>query len=305
MLVFLMLLVLAPEAQTPPRAPDVPFIPTPPEVVSAMLDLAGVTPGDVLYDLGSGDGRVVIEATRKYGVRGVGIDIDPARIAEATENARRAGVADKVTFIEADLFEADISPASVVTLFLLPTLNVKLQPRLLRELKPGARIVSHAFDMGDWNADREMIVGGRHIYLWTIDNIRAQLADPAAGASRGIRPIDIVTAYAATKIGSDWSFTTPPVDLQEPTYLQLLDRFRSLVFPEVQSHKSWFELFRLMRDDRTGEYAFQYQSIEIVGGTLALSVGNVGNTATWANRATGKRYRLTFEGERVVFAELN
>jgi hypothetical protein len=136
-----------------------------------------------------------------------------------------------------------------------------------------------------------------------MDNVRAQLAGPPDGR-RGIRPIDIVTSYRATRSGADWSFPTPPVDLEEPTYLQFLDRFRALVFPDVQSHKSWFELFRLMRDEATGEYAFQYQSIEVVGGTLALSVGNVGRTATWANRATGRKYRLTIEGERVVFADL-
>jgi SAM-dependent methyltransferase len=297
-------LALLPALQAPTRAPDVAFVPTPPEVVTAMLELAGVMPGDVIYDLGSGDGRLVIEAARRYGVRGVGIDIDAARIAEATENARRAGVADKVRFVHGDLFDADVSPATVVTLFLLPTLNVKLQPKLLQQLKPGSRIVSHAFDMAEWNPDREMIVGGRHVYLWTIDHVRAQLAAAPAGGRGRIRPIDIVTAYGATKTGADWSWITPPVDLEEPTYLQFLDRFRSLVFPDVQSHKSWFELFRLMRDEATGEYAFQYQSIEIVGGTLALSVGAVGRTATWANRATGRRYSLTIEGDRVLFAEL-
>jgi SAM-dependent methyltransferase len=302
---FLLLLVLAagPALQAPPRAPDVAFVPTPPEVVTAMLELAGVEAGDVIYDLGSGDGRLVIEAARRYGVQGVGIDIDPERVKEATENARRAGVADKVTFVQGDLFDADVSRATVVTLFLLPALNVKLQPKLLQQLKPGARIVSHAFDMADWNAEREMIVGGRHVYLWTIDQVRAQLA-AAPAAARPIRPIAIVTAYDATKNGADWSLVTPPVDLQEPTYLQFLDRFRTLVFPEVETHKSWFELFRLMRDTASGEYAFQYQSIEIVGTTLALSVGNVGRTATWANRATGRMYRLSIEGDSVVFAQL-
>jgi precorrin-6B methylase 2 len=163
MLILSLAFAFLPALQAPARAPDVAFVPTPPEVVTAMLELAAVRPGDVIYDLGSGDGRMVIEAARRYGVRGVGIDIDAARIAEATENARRAGVADKVRFIHADLFDVDVSPATVVTLFLLPTLNVKLQPKLLQQLKPGSRIVSHAFDMAEWNSDREMIVGGRHV----------------------------------------------------------------------------------------------------------------------------------------------
>ncbi len=304
MLIAFLLVALANPVQSPPRNPDVPYIATPPEVVSAMLKLADIKPGDILYDLGCGDGRVVIEAARTYGVRAVGIDIDPARINEANENARLAGVTDKVTFIQADLFEVDVSPATVVTLFLLPALNLKLQPALLKQLQPGTRIVSHAFDMGDWNPDRELIVGGRHVYRWTIDQVRAQLASATNTAARRIRPIDIVKTHKATKNGADWSFVTPPVDMEEPTYLQFLDRFRALVFPDVYTHKSWFELFRLLRDERTGEYAFQYQSLEIVGTTLALSVGSVSSTATWANRATGKRYKLTIEAGQVVFVEL-
>jgi precorrin-6B methylase 2 len=304
MVIAFLLVALGSPFQAPTRAPDVVYIPTPPDVVTAMLTLAEVKPGDVLYDLGCGDGRLVIEAAKRYGVRAVGVDIDPQRIKEANENARRASVADKVTFVEGDLFDIDISPATVVTLFLLPSLNVKLQPQLLRQLRPGSRIVSHAFDMADWNPDRELIVGGRHVYRWTIDNVRAQLA-AAANASPGTRPIDILKTYPATKSGADWSFTTPPVDLQEPTYLQFLDRFRALVFPDVKTHKSWFELFRLLRDERTGEYAFQYQSVEVVGTTLALSVGNVNGTATWGNRATGQKYRLTIEGNQVVFSKLD
>jgi precorrin-6B methylase 2 len=304
MLIVLLLFGLATQIQSPTRAPDVPYIPTPTEVVSAMLTLADVKPADVLYDLGCGDGRMVIEAARTYGVRAVGVDIDAQRIKEANENARRAGVTDKVTFIQADLFDTDVSPATVVTLFLLPSLNLRLQPKLLKELKPGTRVVSHAFDMGDWNPDRELIVGGRHVYLWTMDNVRTQLAAGSTAGTPDLRPIRILKAYNATRNGSDWSFTTPPVDLAEPTYLQLLERFRTLIFPDVQTHKSWFELFRLMRDERTGEYAFQYHSIEIVGTTLALSVGNVGSTATWANRATGKMYQLTIEDSLIVFSEL-
>src|SRR5689334_10408822 len=145
-------LVVAPGAsqQAPARQPDVVFVPTPPDVVDAMLKLGKVSSSDVVYDLGCGDGRIVIAAAKTYGARGVGIDINPERIKEARANARTAGVEGLVRFEENDLFQADIREATVVTLFLLPTVNLKLRPRLLRELKPGTRIVSNTFDMGDW-----------------------------------------------------------------------------------------------------------------------------------------------------------
>lgn len=150
-----------------PPAPDVIYVPTPMETVRAMLELAEVGPGDVLYDLGSGDGRIPIEAARRYGVRGVGVEISPRLVAEARANAREAGVADLVSFRMGDLFLADYREASVVTLYLLPELNARLAPKLLRELPPGARIVSHAFPMGDWRPEREMIMAdGQPIYLW-------------------------------------------------------------------------------------------------------------------------------------------
>ena len=151
------------------RTPDVIYVPTPPEVVTAMLTLAGVTKDDVIYDLGCGDGRIPVTAAKTFGARGVGIDIDPQRIKEANANAGQAGVTDKVTFLEADLFAADISKASVVTLYLLPSLNVKLMPKLMKELKPGTRVVSHSFDMGEaWKPEKTQEVNGRTIYLWTI-----------------------------------------------------------------------------------------------------------------------------------------
>jgi ribosomal protein L11 methylase PrmA len=159
---------IAQQAAAPQRTPDVIFVPTPTAVVDAMLKLAKVTPSDVVYDLGSGDGRIPIAAAKAYGARGVGIDIDPERVREATQNARAAGVADKVTFVAEDLFTADISPATVVTLYLLETLNLRLAPRLMKELKPGTRIVSHAFDMGDWKPQQTLTVNGRPIYLWII-----------------------------------------------------------------------------------------------------------------------------------------
>jgi SAM-dependent methyltransferase len=148
---------------------DVPYVPTPQTVVDAMLSLAAVTKDDVVYDLGCGDGRIVITAAKKHGARGVGIDIDPDRIKEANANAKLAGVSDRVKFIEQDLFKTDFKEASVVTLYLLPDINLKLRPKLLSELKPGTRVVSHAFDMGDWKPDKtETVDGDRRVFFWTI-----------------------------------------------------------------------------------------------------------------------------------------
>jgi len=144
------------------------YVPTPPEVVEEMLKLADVKKGDVLYDLGSGDGRIPVTAARKYGIRAVGIDIDPERIREAKDNAARNGVEHLVRFRQEDLFKADFREATVVTLYLLPDLNVKLRPRLWSELKPGARVVSHQFDMADWKPEKEVELNGRTIYFWTI-----------------------------------------------------------------------------------------------------------------------------------------
>ena len=151
-----------------PRTPDVPYVPTPQEVVDAMLKLAKVMKNDVIYDLGSGDGRIVITAAKKYGATGIGVDINPERIKEANANAREAKVTDKVKFVEGDLFEMDFSKATVVTLYLLPRINLKLRPQLLEQLKPGTRIVSHAFDMGDWEPEQTITVNGSTIYFWTV-----------------------------------------------------------------------------------------------------------------------------------------
>ena len=160
--------VLAAPAAAREQRPDVIYVPTPYEVVDQMLRLARVKKGDVLYDLGSGDGRIPVTAAKEYGVRAVGIDIDPRRIEEARENARKNGVTDLVEFRQENLFETDFKEASVVTLYLLPDLNLRLRPRLLAELKPGTRIVSHQFDMGDWKPEKTMELEGRTIYLWTV-----------------------------------------------------------------------------------------------------------------------------------------
>lgn len=150
-----------------------PFVPTPQDVVEKMLAMAQVSAKDVVYDLGSGDGRLVITAAKKFGARGVGIDIDPARIAEGQANAKTAGVSDRVEFRQQDALAADLSQATVVTLYLLSSSNVKLRPRLLQQLKPGARIVSHQFGMGDWAPDKvetftDTNGTSRTLYLWTV-----------------------------------------------------------------------------------------------------------------------------------------
>jgi SAM-dependent methyltransferase len=154
--------------QTATRTPDVPYVPTRQAVVDAMLKLAKVSKNDVVYDLGCGDGRIVITAAKQYGATGTGIDINPERIKEANENAQNANVTDKVKFLQADLFETDFSKASVVTLYLLPSVNMKLRPILLKQLKPGTRIVSHAFNMGDWEPEQKIEVDGSTIYFWTV-----------------------------------------------------------------------------------------------------------------------------------------
>ena len=160
------------------RQPDVPYVPTTEEAVRAMLKLADVKKADIVYDLGCGDGRIVIAAAKTYGARGVGIDIDPDRIQEARENAKKAGVANLVRFEENDLFQANFREATVVTLFLLPSINLKLRPKLLQDLKPGTRVVSNTFDMGDWRPEKEQSLPGadddvtaylsRKFFLWTI-----------------------------------------------------------------------------------------------------------------------------------------
>lgn len=165
------------QAAKPRRDPDVPYVPTTEEAVKEMLKLADVKKSDIVYDLGCGDGRIVIAAAKTYGARGVGIDINPVRIGEAKENAKKAGVENMVRFEENDLFQADFHEATVVTLFLLSNINLKLRPRLLAQLKPGTRVVSNTFDMGDWKPLREAKVGGadeedsylsRNLFLWTI-----------------------------------------------------------------------------------------------------------------------------------------
>ena len=166
------------------RSPDVVFVPTPYEAVDAMLKVAKVGKSDVVYDLGSGDGRIPIMAVQKYNAaRAVGIDINPERIREAEANLKTAGVGDRARFLNEDLFETNISEATVVTLYLLPGLNLKLLPKLLAELKPGTRIVSHAFDMGSWKPQQTLNASGSTVYFWTIPAKGTPEYTAAAGAA--------------------------------------------------------------------------------------------------------------------------
>jgi SAM-dependent methyltransferase len=173
---FVFVSIAAAQTKQPIHAPDVPYLPTTEPAVQAMLKLAGVKSTDVVYDLGCGDGRIVVAAAKDFGARGVGIDINPDRIAEAKANAKKAGVENRVRFEESDLFTADIHEATVVTLFLLNSVNQRLRPKLLQDLQPGTRIVSNTFEMGDWKPDQEATVEGadehayfsRKLYLWTV-----------------------------------------------------------------------------------------------------------------------------------------
>ena len=151
-----------------PRLPDIFFIPTPDDVITAMLKVARVNKRDVVYDLGCGDGRILIAAAKRFGARGVGIDIDPVRIAEANANAKRAGVSHLVRFETQDLFDTDLREATVVTLYLVTSVNLRLRPKLRAELAPGTRVVSHAFGMGDWEPEQTLDVAGRKVFYWTI-----------------------------------------------------------------------------------------------------------------------------------------
>lgn len=146
----------------------VPFVPTPQEVVERMIQLAGVKKGDTVYDLGSGDGRIVIAAAKAGASKAVGFEIDSGLVKESRENIKKAGVEDRAEIRHADIMTVDLSGASVITMYLLPDVNLKLKPRILSQMKPGSRVVSHAFDMGDWKPDKVERVNGRTVYLWTV-----------------------------------------------------------------------------------------------------------------------------------------
>jgi len=168
----LILLLACVTTSTAQQRPEVPYVPTDDRVVAEMLAVANVGKDDVLYDLGSGDGRIVITAAKKFGTRGVGVDIDPERVKEANENAVKAGVTDRVRFVQQDLFQTDFREATVVTLYLLPSVNMRLRPKLLSDLKPGTRVVSHNYDMGDWTPLKTIVVtlpeDTHTVYYWIV-----------------------------------------------------------------------------------------------------------------------------------------
>jgi len=164
-------------AAAPKRSPDVPYVPTPQPVIEGMLKLGEVKSGDILYDLGSGDGRIPITAAKLFGIHATGIDINPVRIEEAQANAKKENVTNLVSFRNEDLFEADFRDATVVTLYLLPSINLKLRPKLFRDLKPGTRIVSHSFDMGGWEPEKKIEIDSRYLYLWRIPKTPPTIKD--------------------------------------------------------------------------------------------------------------------------------
>jgi SAM-dependent methyltransferase len=196
----LMLVCLSASVFAQKREPDIFFAPTPQKVVEAMLEMAGVNEKDVVYDLGCGDGRFVITAARTFGARGVGVDIDPQRVEESTRNAEEQGVSNRVRFIEDDFFETDIREATVVTLYLLSELNLKLRLKLLSELRPGSRVLSYAFDMGDWKPDKEARDQEDGLYYWVI---------PA-------------------KVAGTWQWSLDGPDGKQPYRLQLEQRYQEI-----------------------------------------------------------------------------
>ncbi len=168
----------------PTKGLDVPYVPTPQPVVDKMLEMADVKKDDYVIDLGSGDGRIPVTAAQKYGAKAMGVDLDPQRVQEANENAKKARVTDLVEFKQGDLFETDFSKATVLTMYLLPTINMQLRPRILSELKPGTRVVSHSFDMGDWKPDRTEKVDGRTIHFWVVPDPGAKRAETPGDAAK-------------------------------------------------------------------------------------------------------------------------
>jgi SAM-dependent methyltransferase len=185
---------------TPPPDRDVIYLPTPPAVVDRMLEMADVRSDDIVYDLGSGDGRIVIAAAKQRGARGTGVEIDPELIAESNKNAAEAGVADKVRFVQADLFTVDFHDATVVMLYLGRSLNIRLRDRILKELAPGTRVVSHAFDMGAWKPDEHAVVEERDIFSWIVPADVAGTWRWVEGAGRDSRPMELVMQQSFQRV---------------------------------------------------------------------------------------------------------
>ncbi|HEY7743054.1 MAG TPA: class I SAM-dependent methyltransferase [Burkholderiales bacterium] len=258
-------------AQEEDRKPEVPYVPTPQVTVDEMLRLAGVGPEDFVIDLGSGDGRIVVTAAKKFGARGLGVDIDWRLVAQAEENARQAGVADRAKFVEQDLFRTDLGPATVITTYLLPFVMLKLRSRLL-EQKPGTRIVSHDFDFGDWRPDRKTGIR-KNVYLWIV---------PARVAGRWRARLDL-----------------PPIE-------RLLELEVKQRYQEVSAHArlngvpapvwdmtlagdrvSFVVVDSTDRDDEAGLYFEGRVAGDVIEGELTRGVGTARTTARWRAARSG------------------
>jgi protein-L-isoaspartate O-methyltransferase len=194
----------------------VPFVTTPPSVVSAMLKLADVTGSDIVYDLGSGDGRIVIAAARDFGARAVGVEIDPKLIQESERNAESAGVSSRVRFIQQDLFQADITEATVVTLFLLPGVNAVLAPKLLKELKPGTRVVSYWYDMGEWQPDKTVRADTLAVYYWVVPADVGGMWTLQIPTAEGVGPQILSLRQAFQRISGSVRLNGRKLDLRDP-----------------------------------------------------------------------------------------
>ena len=268
------------------REPDVEFVATPELAVMEMLKLAKVTEADIVYDLGCGDGRIVITAAKEFGARGVGVDIDPQRIKESNENALKAGVTSRVKFLEQDLFQTDISEATVVTLFLLPELNLKLRPKLLRELKPGTRIVSHDFEMGDWKPDNVRFVPNVNVYY----------PDGTLFKRSATFNYWVIPANAAGL----WRWTVPTSSGERHYSLHFSQNFQELSGKvEVQGRHKVIEDIRLVgeqltfgvRDEMGGRKVVMRFTGRIKGDTIDGSIEIKGGPFEGSHNWTAKRER--------------
>jgi SAM-dependent methyltransferase len=248
------------------RVPDVHYEPTPQLIVEDLLKMAEVNRTDIIYDLGCGDGRFVITAAKKYGARGVGIDIDPERIKESNQNARAAGVMDKVKFIEADLFETDIREATVVALYLLPDLNMQLRPKILKDLRPGSRVVSHEFDMYDWQPDKMGRLGRNKYYFWVVP----------------------------TEVAGKWRWTFPSAKGEEQFTMTLTQKFQEIdgriatPFQTVAPLEAYLIgdqigfLLRYRPPGQTVEMRFRGRvSGNIINGTVEMNTGPFAGRHRW------------------------